>query len=286
VTEHFRAALFGGLAERGWVEGRNLAIEARFADGDRSRLDSLARELVALTPDLIVAPTTPGAMAVRKLTEKIPIVLVLGSDPVGAGLARSLARPGGNVTGFNLISVDVAAKRIEILREAFPSARRVAVLHDDEYQSNAIVLPQMQRAAEAMGMLLERVHVSVPETHDAAFRRLEDLRPDVAYVLATPATFIHRGEIVRRIAAARVPTIYGANAFVMSGGLMSYAVDFADNFRRAADYVDRILRGADPAVLPIQQPTRFELVINLKTAKALRIELPQAFLLRADRVIE
>ncbi len=286
ATKHFRAALSEGLRARGWIEGRNLVTEARFADGETARIEPLARELVALAPDVIVAPTTAGAVTARSLTKSIPIVFVLGVDPVGVGLAQNLARPGGNVTGLSIIAADVALKRMEILREALPSIERVAVLHDPGHTPSRIVLPDLDRGAKAMGLTLERIELGLPATFDAAFSALERMRPDAALVLATPAVFIHRREIIGRLAKARVPASYNGRDFAMSGGLMSYAVDFRDNFRRAADYVDRILRGADPGELPIQQPTKFELLVNLKTARALGVEIPRSVLLRADQLIE
>ena len=286
ATTHFRKALLEGLAERGWVEGENLKLAIRYADGKAAQHDPLAQELVAPKPDLIVAPSTPGAVAVRKLTRTIPIVFVVAADPVGEGLAQSLARPGLNATGLTVVGFEIIGKRLELLREALPSIARVAVLHHARDAVSVEALSHADRIARTMGISVEPVAIDAPAGLGAAFAALARARPDAALVLTSPGFYIHRAELAKRMAEVRVPAMYGAQAFASVGGLMAYAPNYVAQFRQAADYVDRILRGADPGELPIRQPTTFEFVVNLRSAKALGLEFPQSILLRADRVIE
>jgi len=289
ATVQFRKAVFEGLAALGWVEGRNLIVDARYADGKLELHEPMAKELIALVPDVILAPANQGAMAAHKLTTTVPIVFVLAHDPIVVGLAQELARPGGNVTGLLSVSsgYDFAVKRLSLLRETFPSSKRIAILQDSSgdpvrrTQESYLV-----RAAETMGLALERIELTSSAGLDGAFSALARMRPDAVLVYATPWTFTHRREIVLRVNAARFGAMFSMPPFVAAGGLMSYSPSFVDLFRRSAGFVDRILRGANPADMPIEQPTQFEFVVNLKTAKALGITLPTSVMLRASRVIE
>jgi putative ABC transport system substrate-binding protein len=275
-----------GLRELGYVEGRNLVIEWRGAEGRLERLPALAAELVALKVDLIVAGTSPAAVAAKNSTDAIPIVFVVVADPVGQGLVKSLARPGNNVTGFATLGDAIIGKQLELLREAFPRINRLAVIYNPGDPGNVRQLAASREASAAM-KLLTRIHEVRGEAElEAAFRAIEQERPEGLHVIAEPVTFIHRKRIAEFAAAQRLPAVYGAAAYVEAGGLLSYSTSFAEHYRRTAVYVDRILKGAKPADLPVQQPTTLELAVNLKTAKALGITIPQTILLRADRVIE
>jgi len=287
ATEHFREALVKGLGERGWTEGGNVVLQFRYANGRPELHEPLARELLAFEPDVIVAPVLPGVRAVRKLSATVPVVFVLVGDPVATGLVQSLARPGGPTTGISDLSHNLVEKRLSLLRETIPSATRYALLMDSRSDaSDGSGRRIADETARKLGVTLEPIELGEPQTFDAAFAALEHMRPDAAVVFATPRTFIHRGEIVRRMNAVSVPAMYSLAGFVTAGGLMSYAVDLRELFRLSASYIDRILNGDAPGDLPIQQPTKFELVVNLKTASALGLTIPQSLLLRADRVIE
>jgi len=287
ATGHFRKALLEALFERGWTEGRNVVVEFRYADGRPERHAPLARELLALEPDVIVAPVLSGVRAVRKLSATVPVVFVIVGDPVSTGLAQSLARPGGWTTGISDLSFNLVEKRLSLLRETIPSGTRYALLVDSHYDTSARYGRSIAEAtARKLGVTLEPIELGGPQTFDAAFAALERLRPDAAVVFASPRTFHHRGEIVARMKGVGIPAMYSLAEFVTAGGLMSYAVDVRELFRLSATYVDRILNGAAPGELPIQQATKFELAVNLKTAAALGLSMPASLLLRADRVIE
>jgi len=287
ATEHFRRALYEGLAESGWTEGRNLVIDIRYADGKPELHEPLARELLALDPEVIVAPVLPGVQAVRKLSATVPVVFVLVGDPVATGLAQSLARPGGRTTGISDLSHNLVEKRLSLLRETVPSGSHFAVLFDSRTDAGAGMGRSIaEKTAKKLGVTLKPIELGGPDTFDAVFDALVRARPNGVLVFATPRTFIHRGEIVRRVNALGIPAMYSLAGFVTAGGLMSYAVDFPELFRLSAAYVDRILRGAAPGELPIRQATKFQFVINLKTARALGISVPQSHLILADRVIE
>ena len=277
---------FQTLAAAGWVEGRNLDVDWRYAQGDLKRHVELARELVALNPDLIFAPTQPAAVAAMEATKTIPIVFAIVQEPLLTGLAESLARPGKNATGMLSINKDILGKRIQLLREVVPAAKRVGVLYQPDFDLSARQAELAERVLDSLGLTTARVGIGRPATFAASFEALVRARPDAVLVIENPNLFANRVDVVRRMAAARLPAMYGFQPFTLDGGLMSYSIDFADQFRRAGGYVDRILKGAKPGELPIQQPQRFELTINLKTAKALGIGIPQSVLLRADRVIE
>lgn len=285
LAAHHVSAFHAGLREHGFVDGENVKIEWRWAQGKLERLPTLAVELVALKPDVIFAPPTPSAVAALKATKEIPIVFALAADPVGNGLVKSLAKPGGNVTGMSTINVELGAKRLEILRDAFPAVRRVAVLHNPADTSNALQLRMAQEAARALKVEVIPVGVQRREEFEEAFAGMAKVRVDSLMVLENPTNFTNRKELVQRVNKTGWPTMYALQEFVDAGGLMAYTVDYPDQFRRAAGYVARILKGEKPADLPVEQPTRVKLVINLKVAKAAGQAVPEHFLLRADEVI-
>ncbi len=272
------------LRELGWIEGQTVAIEYRWAEGHRDRFAEFAAEFVRLKVDVIVTAASAG-YAAKQATSTIPIVLAVATDPVGDGLVMSLSRPGGNVTGMSLQQNDVAGKRLGLLREILPSLRRVAILADAGFPADALEMDQVEAIARSFGIEITRL----------ALRGADDIAPalealkggaDALYVCADSLTTTNRQLIITLAQAARLPTIFGARENVEVGGLMSYGPSFSDLFRSAAEYVDKILRGAKPADLPIEQPTKFELVINPKTAKVLGLTIPPGVLAIADQVIE
>jgi len=276
-----------GLGERGWVEGQNIVIEYRWAEGRLERFPALAAELVGLKLDLIVAASTPGARAAKQATSTIPIVMVYVSDPVGDGLVASLARPGGNVTGMTFgAGREIAGKHLELLKEAVPKLSRVAVLLNPDSPESAVFLRETQAAAQALAVKLQLLEVRSPNELEGAFAAMTRGRADALLVLPHPLTFAHTRRIVDLAAKSRLPAMYPFREAVEAGGLMAYAANAPDMFRRAATYVDKILKGAKPADLPVEQPTKFELIINLKTAKTLGLTIPQSILIRADQVIQ
>jgi len=285
LAAHHIRAFNEGLREHGFVDGQNVTIQWRWAQGKLDRLPVLAAELIALKPDVIFAPPTPSALAVLKATKEIPIVFALAADPVGNGLVKSLAKPGGNVTGMSTINVELGAKRLEMLKDAFPTITRVAVLHNPVDTSNALQLQMVQAAARALKVEVVPIGVQRREEFEGAFTEMNRARVDSLMVLENPTNFTNRKEIVRRANKAGWPTMYALQEFVDSGGLMAYTVDYPDQFRRAAGYVARILKGEKPADLPVEQPTRVKLVINLKAAKASGKAVPENILVRADEVI-
>ena len=275
-----------GLRELGWVDGRNVVIEYRYSAGRSERLPALAAELVRLKVDVIIANATPATLASKQATTTIPIVGVVLADPVGAGLVTSLVRPGGNITGLAALFPELAAKRLELLKETLPGVSRVAVLWNAANPGNARQVEETKLAAQALGLKLQSVEVWGPDDVQGAFVAMTRTRPEALLTLADPLIFTHRTQIVDFAAKSRLPAIHPFRDFVEAGGLMAYGVDITDMNRRAATYVDKILRGAKPADLPIEQPTKFEFVINLKAARALGLAIPQSLLLRADRVVE
>jgi putative ABC transport system substrate-binding protein len=277
---------FSALAKLGWIEGRNMQVDQRFAEGNLERHASLATELVALKPDVILAGTQPAALAVMNVTRTIPIVFTTVQEPVLTGLAESLARPGKNATGLVSVSGEILGKRIELLREVVPAAKRIAILYQVDFDLNVRQADLAERQIRSLGLVAVRVGIGNPETFAASFEALAREHPDAVVVIENPSVFTNRVDVVKRMAAARLPAVYGFQPFTLDGGLMSYSIDYADQYRRAAGYVDRILRGAKPGDLPIEQPVRFELAVNLKAAKATGIVFPQSILLRSDRVIE
>jgi putative ABC transport system substrate-binding protein len=275
-----------GLHELGYVVGRNIIIEYRFAEDRLERLPDLAAELVRLNPDVIVSAPTPANLAVRQATATIPIVMALSADPVGLGLVASLGRPGGNVTGLTGFADELPAKLIELAGEVVPHANRIAVLLNVD---NPLHVPQWQNAQTAGAATVAKlvpVEVSSALQLADAFAAIARQRVDVLVVTPDTVFLTRRKQIAELAAAARLPAIYGIRDHAEDGGLISYGVNSREGFRRAAFYVDKILKGAKPADLPVERPTRFEMVINLKTAKALGIEIPASILARADEVIE
>jgi putative ABC transport system substrate-binding protein len=282
----YQRALFGALAELGYREGHNLVVERRFAEGRFDRLSALAAELVALKPDVLFAPGSQGALAASKATRTVPIVFVAVSDPVGMGIIKTLRQPGTNATGLSNQAEEFHIKLLQLLKEVFPSASRVAVLHDPLNLPLVRMLPDLKQAGVTLALNLMVIEARSPEDLVAAFNVLKSERPDVLYVLGTAFFLSQRGRIVGWVNGQRQVAVYGLNEFADAGGLMSYSFSVVEQYRSAATFIDKILKGANPAELPVQQPTRFELVLNLKTAKAQGVTFPPAVLLRADRVIE
>jgi len=271
------------LSKLGYVEGQNVVIELRYTRGKGGQLQELATDLVRQKVDVIVAPGGTAARIAKDATKTIPIVVTAVADPVGEGLVSSLARPGGNVTGFSNLSPDLSGKRIEILKEAFPRIARVAVLVTPSEEGG-----QLKATGDLARVLNLRIHAFEVNTRtdiEAAFGKLKKQSPDAWLILGSAITFEHRKLLAQRLVESRLPAILPHVAFVESGGLMSYGPNFADLYRRAAVYVDKILKGVKPADLPIEQPTKFEFVINLKTAKQMGLTIPPNVLARADRVI-
>ena len=287
-AEHLLPIFLEALRERGWVEGRNLLIEWWWAEGKLERLPDFAAELVRLNVDLIVAPQPASALAAKNATRTIPIVFMFPADPVAVGLVASLARPGGNATGLTLTpTLDIYGKQLALLKETVPKASRVAVLSNPALAATAApILSEVERAARSLGLELQVLGVRGPEDFDRAFEAMTRKQADALFVLGDAMLFTHRQRLVDLEAKHRLPTMHNAREFVESGALMAYGVDFVWHMRRAAFYIDRILKGTKPADLPVEQPTKFELVINLKTAKALGLTIPPSVLVRADVLIE
>lgn len=279
-------ALFGRLDELGYREGRNLHVERRFAEGRFERLPALAAELVALRPDIVYTSATQATLAAAKATNTIPIVFTGVVDPVGMGIVKSLGRPGGNVTGVTTSAGGLMGKRLQLLKEVYPSAARVAVLHNPLNAAELPALAALREAGTALALTVRVIEVKLAEDLDLAFKNLRAERPDLVLVIESPFSFTHRARIVELANAQRLATMYGLGDFVEAGGLMSYSTNRAEHNRAAATFIDKILKGAKPADLPVEQPTRFELVLNQKTAKASGVKFPAAILLRADRIIE
>jgi len=273
-------ALRQRLRELGYVEGKNILIEVRYAEGNRERSADLAAELVRLKVDVIV---TNGVSAAKKASATIPIIFTSFADPVGAGLVSSLARPGGNITGLTGMSPDLDGKRLELLKESVPKVARVAFLWATGGTSRE---PEMEAAAKAIGVKLLSLEVRSLDDFEGAFAQAK--RDGAQALIATPHTFINtqQRQVLEFAAKNRLPAMYPNTEFVEAGGLMSYGPNNVDSFRRAADFVDKILKGTKPADLPVEQPTKFELVINLKTAKQIGLTIPQSVLYRADKVIK
>jgi putative ABC transport system substrate-binding protein len=279
------AALMQRLRELGWFEGRNVTIEHRWGEGRSERFAELAAEFVQLKVDVIVTYGTPAVVAAKQATSAIPIVFAVAGDPVGSNLVTSLARPGGNVTGLSLQKVELADKRLELLREVVPGFRRLAVIANIGNPASVQEMREVQATARNLGHEVVTFEIQRAEDIAPVFERLKG-RADVLYVCGDPLVDTNRIRIITLATAMRLPTMSDFPEYVESGGLMSYGPNFPDLFRRAAGYVDKILRGTKPGDLPVEQPTKFDLVINLTTAKALGLMVPESFLLRADEVIE
>ena len=274
------------LRELGYVEGQNIVIEWRSSSGRAERFPDLAAELVLLKTDVIVAGDNPAIAAAQRATKITPIVMVLAMDPVATGFVQSLARPGGNITGLNTLGPELSRKTLQLLKEAVPTASRVAVLWDPTEPGRREIAKESEDAARALGLQVQLVAARSPDELDRLFATMNRDRLDAVIVHASGMINAHRQRIAGLATKGRLPTMSPARWFAEAGGLMSYGVSYNAQFRRAAHYVDKILKGARPADLPVEQPTRFEFVINLKTAKALGLTIPQSILLRADQVIE
>ena len=283
---HLWAACQQGLRELGYVEGRNIVLEPRWTDGHYDRLKELTAELVRLKVDVLVVVATPGSIAAKAATKTIPIVIVAVSDPVRIGLVANIVRPGGNLTGLSLLTPELSGKRLELLASLAGAIPRVGALLNPRNASHAIFLEETRAAAQRLGVQLQPLEAANPEELDRAFSALIAGRGTALIVFDDPVLWSYRPQIVALAASRRVPVMYGYREYVDEGGLISYGPDRIDLYRRTAGYVDKILKGAKPAALPIEQPTKFELVINLRTAKSLGLTVPQALLISADKVIE
>jgi putative ABC transport system substrate-binding protein len=280
--------VFRGLRELGWIEGKNLSVEYRWAAGEQDRLPGFAADLVRRNVDVIVTSSTPAALAAKQATTRIPIVITFVADPVGAGLVASLARPGGNITGMTTLTPELVAKRLELLKQVVPRASQIAVLWDRGGLAEATtrnMREQAEAAGRALGVGPQFFEVRRAADLDQLFASMAEARIGALVVTPTPMLFEARHEIVARAARSGLPTMYPWRDAVDAGGLASYATNFPEMYRRAAGYVDKILKGARPADLPIEQPTQFEFVINLKAAKALGLSVPDSLLQRADEVL-
>jgi putative ABC transport system substrate-binding protein len=274
-----------GLRELGYVEGKNIVIERRHAEGKSDRLPALAAELVSLKVDIILTSGPTATRPAKEATSTIPIVMTFDDDPVGSGFVASLARPGGNVTGLSTLSPEISGKQLELLKEIVPRLSRVAVIGTSNRQGTAQTLKEMELAAAAFEVKLQYLNIQDPKDIDGVFRAASKGRADAVLVLQTPVVNSQRAQIAELALKSRMPATYPRREFVEDGGLMSYGVSIFDLDRRAATYVDKILKGAKPDDLPVEQPKKFELVINLKTAKQIGVTIPQSVLYRADRVI-
>ena len=280
------AAFRQGLRELGWIEGRNIRFDIRWVAGDAARAGAFAVELVSLAPEVILGTNTPPMRALKQTTQTIPIVFAGLSDPIGDGLVTSLSKPGGNITGFSSFEPAIAGKWLQLLKEISPSLARVAVIFNPDTAPHQVFLPPLEAAAPAVGVALIRAIVRDPPAIEGTIAALAGDRGNGLVVIPDSFTAVHRLMVHQAAARHRVPTIYPIRYHAVEGGLLSYGPDFNDQHRRAASYVDRILKGERPADLPVQTPTKFEFVVNLKTAKALSITIPDFLLARADEVIE
>ena len=286
---HTHEAFRQGLRDLGYVEGRNLVIEYRDAQGKLDRLPALAAELVALKVDVIVAPNTVAALAAQQVSRTLPIVFAVATDPIASGLITSLARPGGNVTGLSILAPELVGKCLELLKQAVPGISRVAVLWTPGVlgeRTDKEMLTEAEVAARTLGMQVQFFEARGPEDFDRAFSERTGARAGALTVLPSNIFVSERRRLVDLAAKNRLPAVYPWREFVEAGGLMAYGPNLGDLYRRAATYVDKILKGMKPADLPVEQPTKFELVINLKTAKSLGLTIPQTLRQRADQVIE
>jgi len=284
------AVLFGALRESlrelGYGEGRNIVIESRWAEGKYDQLPRLAAELIGLKVDVIVTYGTPAAQAAQRATGTIPIVMAGIIDPVASGLIRNLARPGGNITGQSMMSPDLVAKQLEMLKEVVPKLSRVALLSNPANPGNAPQVQYGQDAGRALGLQIQALKASNPGDIDRAFSVMSEERAGGLVVLVDAALLDHRARIVDLAARSHLPAMYGLSDYTEAGGLMAYGPNRLAMFQHAATYVDKILKGAKPGDLPVEQPTKFELIVNMKTVKALGIKIPDSIMLRADKIIE
>jgi putative tryptophan/tyrosine transport system substrate-binding protein len=286
-SSHLTEAFRRGLNEGGFIDGQNVAIEFRWADGDYGRVSAIAADLVTRKVTVIAAVGgEPAAKAARQATSTIPILFVIGSDPITLGLVASYNRPGGNVTGINILTNTLEPKRLGILHDLVPQASRIATLVNPKFPAAEMQLKDMERAAQAIGMETEVFRASTESEIDAAFQSMARRQVPALIVAADPFFNTHRSNLIALAARYKLPAIYQLREYAVGGGLMSYGVDLPDAYRQAGVYTARVLKGAKPADLPVLQPTKYEFVINLKTAKALGLEIPPTLLARADEVIE
>ena len=286
LSARFNRIFLKALEESGWVEGENILFVHRYAENRLERLPELAADLVRLNVDVIAAAGTLAPLAAKRATATIPIVMLSAGDPLGSGLVASLAQPGGNVTGMSLMVPDLGGKRLELLKEVLPQVSSAAVLWNAANPYSALVFKKTQASAPTLGIEVRSLEVREPDDFDSAFEVTKRLRPDALIVVEDPLTLTNPTRITQFVAEQRLPSLYGVREFVDAGGLISYGASLADLCRRAVYYVDKILKGARPADLPVQQPTNFEMLINLKTAKALGLTIPPTLLARADEIIE
>jgi putative ABC transport system substrate-binding protein len=286
ASDPANGAFVQGMRERGYIEGKNVVFDRRFADGRIERLPAMAVELVAAKADVIFAPVTPAALAARRATREIPIVFAVSADPVGSGLAATLARPGGNVTGLTSLNVELVGKRMELLKELSPRISRVAILFNPDNSPDRLQLAALEQAATPLGITVIRLPARTADGLQAVLGTARKERAEALMVIPSPLNLRLRPRVLDYAIKNRLPTMEAEETAAPAGALLSYSISWSDNFRRAANYVDRILKGAKPSDLPIEQPTRLELVINLKTAKAIGLTVPRGLMLRVDRVIE
>jgi putative ABC transport system substrate-binding protein len=285
VASPWVAAFVQRLRELGYLEGQNIRIEYRWADGRIDRLANLAQEIVRLNVDIVVTWATAPALAVKKATSVIPVVFALATDPIGSGLVASLAHPGGNVTGMSAFNIDLIGKRLEILREFVPGLRRLAIMANVGAPDTAVEMRELRTVALGLGIEVVALEIRKADDVAIAFDGL-NTRADAIFVVGDPLTFTNRTQINTLAMALRLPATFAIREFVAAGGLMSYGPNFPDLFRRAAEFAGKILHGTKPADIPVEQPTKFDFVINLTTAKALGLDVPPMLLARADEVIE
>jgi putative ABC transport system substrate-binding protein len=278
--------LLDGLRDVGLVDGRTAVFEIRYAEGRTERFPALTADLVRLGVDVLISTSTPGALAAKQATSTIPTVAIAVSDPVGSGIVANLGRPGGNITALSLLAPELSVKRLDLLRQALPQATRIAVLWNVANQGMALRFRETETAARTLGVTLDSVGVRTPDEFDAAFDQIAKRRPDALLVLADTVTVANRKRTVEFAEAYRLPAIYEMKEFVDAGGLMSYGIDFSEMYRRAALVVDKILKGAKPADIPVEQPRKFEFIVNQKAARAIGFAVRPSLLLRADQVIE
>jgi putative ABC transport system substrate-binding protein len=279
------AAFLDRLHELGWIEGRNLSIEYRWAHGSTDRAAEFAAEFVQHKVDVIVTYANPMVIATKRATSLIPIIFAAAADPLGTGLVASLAQPGGNVTGLSIQHTDLASKRLELLREMVPSIRRVAVMVNVDNSASTLDMGEAEAAGRALNLEVDKFVIRRANDIAPALNEIKG-RADALYVCIDTLLFANRSRITNFALTAKLPTMFSNREYIEAGGLMSYAANFPDLFRRAADYVDKVLRGAKPGDIPVEQPTKFDLIINLKTAKALGLSVPQTLLVTAAEVIE
>jgi putative tryptophan/tyrosine transport system substrate-binding protein len=286
TAPHLVEAFLQGLRDLGYVEGQNIVIEQRYADGKAERLPGLAAELVNLKVDVIVASGTPAPLAAKNATKTIPIVMASAGDPVGTGLVASLARPGGNVTGQSTLTPELGRKRVQLVREVLPGVSRVAVLWNAANPYTVLLVREIEAAARALGVQVQSLEVRGPDDFENVLPAAISSRAGALIVVDDPLTVSRRMQIANFAARNRLPAMYGFKEFADAGGLIAFGANLPAMYRRVATYVDKILKGAKPADLPVEQPTKFDLVINLKAAKALGLTIPPSLLQRADQVIE